>query len=265
MLVLLLAGACSNGHLDAFSREVQSVGGTSNGGASNGGAFSGGASNGGATFGGGPSGGAPSGGATNGGGTSSAGAAGQPNGVGGMPGGPLVLDDFEDGDARTLVNDGWWYVTRDLVTAEEMPNAIVIDPSASDAHTGAHALRVSGGGCKSWCFLGVDLRGQPYLDGRAYSKLSFWARLEPGSVVRSLSIDMLDGTNVNDSGNPVHFRNVLELTPQWGNYTLNFSQLVPTEGSPSASIDRGRLAQVEFWIFSPDAFDFSLDDVVFLP
>ncbi|HET9929982.1 MAG TPA: hypothetical protein VFQ35_04810 [Polyangiaceae bacterium] len=232
MLVLLVFVGCSNGRLDAFTREGEGAGGAPSGGSASGGAARGGA---------------PSTGGTGmaRGGTSNSG--------GGMTG-PLVLDDFEDGDNQTLPPMGWWYVETDMT-----PNAIMMDTKAPNAHGGARSLRVYGSGCRDWCFLGVDLPGEEPFDARAYSRISFWARAEPSSVVHTLSVDVLD------SPNGVHFRNDIDLSAQWGNYTVNFAELVPTESSSTAVLDRSHLIQVEFWIFSPEAFDFYIDDVVFLP
>ena len=234
LFVLLVFVGCSNGHLDAFTRNDQ---------ISSGGAASGGTASGGAAHGGSPN----SGGGQNRGGSNS----------GGTTTGPLVLDDFEDGNTETLPPNGWWYAD---VDPNGNANAISIDPNAASAHGGMHALRVYGSGCKDWCFLGLDLPGDEPFDARAYTRISFWARTEPSSVVHTLSVDVLDTTNA-----AVHFRNNLDLSTQWGNYTVNFSELVPTEGSPGLTLDRSHLNQVEFWIFSPEAFDFLVDDVVLLP
>lgn len=235
LLVLLVFVGCSNGRLDAFTRNDSGAsGGTASGGTANGGSAHGGAPTSGGV-------GQNRGGTNNSGGGS----------------GSLAIDDFEDGNTETLAPNGWWYADAD---PNGNPNAITIDPNASNAHGGAHALRVYGSGCKDWCFLGLDLPGDEPFDARAYTRLSFWARAEPSSVVHTLSIDVLDTTNA-----PVHFRNDLDLSSQWGNYTVNFSELVPTEGSPTLMLDRSHLSQVEFWIFAPDAFDFLVDDVVLLP
>lgn len=239
LLLLLLVCACSSGHLDAFTRnEVLGAGG----------AFGGSVN---------ATGGSPARGGTGSGGQLA-------SSSGGASVGPLLLDDFEDGDNQTLLLGGWWYPKPDMgpVLISINPNALASRGNGS----GTHALRVYGSGCTDWCFLGLDLPGQPSLDARSYGRFSFWARAEPTSVVRTLTLDMLDGTHLDSAGNPVHFQKAIELTTEWKNFSIAFSDLVPTTGSTSVTVDRNKLDTVELWVFTtPDPFDFLLDDVALLP
>jgi hypothetical protein len=238
-LLLLIPCACSSGHLDAFTRnEPLGTGGAS------GGAIS------------------ASGGTPQQGGNASGG---QPiSGSGGASVGPLLLDDFEDGDSQTLILGGWWYPKPDLGTPLISINTNALASRGNG--TGTHALRVYGSGCIDWCFLGLKLPGKPSLDARSYSRLSFWARAEPSSVVRTLTLDMLDGTHVDAALNAVHFQKAIELTTDWKNFSIAFNELLPTSGSTSVMVDRSKLDTMELWVFTtPDPFDFLLDDVALLP
>lgn len=231
-LLIGIAG-CSDGTLDAFTHEA-AVGGTST---------SGGSAN--------ASGGATKGGSASGGATS-----------GGASSATLLLDDFEDGDNQTLPSGGWWFQTSDGSSTLNVSYAT----QSIRAGTSTHALRAYGNGFRDWCFVGLDLPGQPNLDARAYARVSFWARAEPGASVRTLSLDVLDSTNINSmDSTAIHFRQNIELTSEWTNYALLFADFVPTSGSSALRLDRGALATLEFWVFSPEAFDFLLDDVSLLP
>lgn len=231
-LFLLLLAACSSGHLDAFTHAEPLGAGGALGGSVN----------------------------------SLGGALGQGGSMGGnVASGPLLLDDFEDGDTQTLIVGGWWYA-KDSVGASVPLMSINPNALASRGSSGTHALRAWGSGCTGWCFLGLDLPGQPYLDARSYTRFSFWARAEASSVVRTITLDMLDGTNVDTPGNAVHFKRDIELTTEWTNFSIGFDELTPTTGSPTLRVDRSKLDSVEFWVFTtPDAFDFVLDDVALLP
>ncbi|MGC4090296.1 MAG: carbohydrate binding domain-containing protein [Polyangiaceae bacterium] len=219
--IACVAGACSDGQLDAFSRtELVGSGGA-------GGSSSGGASNGGSS------------------GSSST--------------SPYLIDDFEDGDNQTLTSGGWWFVT-------STNNSISANYGSASTRNGVstRALRASGVGCNGWCFVGLDLPG-PYLDARSFTRLSFWARAEASSV-RMLSIDALDSTNINPSDSTaIHFRKDITLSTEWTFYSLSFDELVSTIGSPTSKLNRGTLSAIEFWVFSSDSFDFSLDDVSLVP
>ncbi|MFZ5890932.1 MAG: hypothetical protein ACOY0T_07770 [Myxococcota bacterium] len=238
LLVLALACACSNGALDAFTRELGSGGTQGQGGSASGGSASGGSA---------------SGGSANSGGAQAQGGSGSPS--------PLLLDNFEDGDTQTLISGGWWYVTNDT------GSSLNVNYSSLGAREGgnAHALRAYGSACPTWCFVGLDLPGQPYLDARSYTRLSFWARAESISTVRSLSVDVLDGTNVNGT-DPMHFRKDLTVSESWTNYSLPFDELIPTSGAASLRLDRSKLATIGFWVFTAsEPFDILLDDVTLLP
>ena len=227
-LLINLAG-CSDGTLDAFTSEASLGGANTSGGGAN----------------------------TSGGGANTSGGGGVASSAT-----PLLLDDFEDGDNQTLPSGGWWFPTGDGSSTLNVNYATQSIRSGSSTH----ALRAFGSGFRGWCFVGLDLPGQPNLDARAYARVSFWARAEPGSSVRMLSVDVLDSTNVNSmDSTAIHFRKDIELVSEWTNYTLLFADFVPTSGSPALRLDRGALATVEFWVFSPDAFDFLLDDVSLLP
>ena len=108
--------------------------------------------------------------------------------------------------------------------------------------------------------------GQPNLDASAYSRVTFLARAEPASVARTLSVDVLDSTSINlQDSTALHFRSTVELSSEWASFSLPLKDFVPTEGDATRRVNRAELSTLEFWVFSPDAFDFWIDDLVFSP
>jgi hypothetical protein len=85
-------------------------------------------------------------------------------------------------------------------------------------------------------------------------------------VARSLSIDVLDSTSVNvQDSTALHFRSTAELGTEWKSFSLPLKDFAPTVGDASLRVNRAELSTIEFWIFSPDAFDFWIDDLGFAP
>jgi hypothetical protein len=243
LCVALIAStwSCSDGKLDAFTRQTQA---TPSGGA---GTHSGGVSGGSA--------GASSGGAGNNSGGKSA--------SGGAPNtGPLLIDDLEDGDSQTVISGGWWYMQNDRSgTGQALYGA-----DTSRAGSPTRAVHASGSGFNAWFFVGLDLPGQPNLDASAFSRVTFLARAEAASVARTLSVDVLDSTSINvQDSTALHFRSSVELGNEWTTFSLPLREFVPTEGDATLRVNRAELSAIEFWVFSPEAFDFWLDDLTFEP
>lgn len=229
---------CSDGHLDAFTRQARTdanSGGTNSGGT---GARPGSSEGGGST-------GAMAGRGGNGTSTRA-----------------LLIDDLEDGDSQTLVAGGWWYMQNDRSGV----GLAEFGASTSRAGRSTRAVHALGSGFRYWFFVGVDLPGQPNLDATAFTALTFLARTEPSTPAQALSIDLLDTTSVNVmSSTALHFRSSVELSPEWRSFSLPLEDFVPVDGDAALRVNRAELSTVEFWIFSPDPFDFWLDDLGFLP
>jgi hypothetical protein len=125
---------------------------------------------------------------------------------------------------------------------------------------------VKGSGFKSWLFAGLDLPGQPNLDASAFNYITFSARSDAATSERTLSVDLLDGTSVNaQDSTALHFRTEIELRNDWTVYTLALRDFVPTDGDAALRVNRASLAAVQFWVLSPETFDFWIDDLGFSP
>ena len=110
------------------------------------------------------------------------------------------------------------------------------------------------------------LPGQPNLDATAFSRLTFLARTEPTASARTLSVDILDSTSINvRDSSALHFRSTVELGNDWKSFSLPLKDFGPTDGDASLRVNRAELSTIEFWIFSPEPFDFSIDDLGFSP
>ncbi len=170
--------------------------------------------------------------------------------------GPVLIDDFSDGNTETITSGGWWYSVGDrglspLMRFDQTPRAGIT--------TGA--LRATGSGC-GWCFIGLDLPGEPNFDARGFGQIVFFARAEAASSVRKLQIDLLDFTG---TATGVHFEAFIELGTEWTRYALPFRQFVPSGEDASVTLDLSRLAQLQFWVFSSDAYDYWIDDLMLVP
>jgi hypothetical protein len=243
LLAALGAGGglgCSDGQLDAFSRQSEVV--TEGGGLG--------------------SGGKPGTGGTTGVSGGAGGSAGTTSAGGSDANGPLLIDDFEDGNNETIVPGGWWYVQGDGSGSFDAAYGAATTRGANITR----ALRVNGSGFKSWIFAGLDLPGQPNLDASAFGYLTFSARSDAAAIERTLSVDVLDGTSVNaQDSTALHFRTQVELSNEWTVYSIALRELAPTDGEATLRANRASLAAVQFWILSAEPFDFWIDDLGFSP
>jgi hypothetical protein len=233
---VFIALGCSDGRLEAFRQTSGVV-------AEGGGVGSGGKA-----------------GSSTGGAGANLGNAGQ--GASGGSRGPLLLDDFEDGNNETIIPGGWWFAQGDGSSVIEAAYGATTTRGASTTR----ALHVSGSGFKSWAFAGLDLPGQPNLDASAFRRLTFAARSEAAAVARTINVDILDGTSVNAlDSTALHFRTSVELSNEWSIYTIVIDDLSPTVGDATLRANRANLAAVQFWIHSTEPFDFWIDDLGFAP
>jgi hypothetical protein len=176
------------------------------------------------------------------------------DGTGGPLASPFVLDDFEDGNTESLnISDGYWYFEPDQTCSGSFP----VETTAGHAGT-THALRTRGGGCTAWgALVGLDLGGSSdtdSFDASSFDALRLWARAEPGSVTE-LSVSLLD---------PQHFDTVVEVSTEWQELVLPLDGFAFNDQGSERPHDASRFTHLQFFVFSPDDFDFWLDDIAFV-
>ena len=178
------------------------------------------------------------------------------DGTGGPLASPFVLDDFEDGNTESLsISEGYWYFSPD--PDPTCSGWFVIETTAGHDDT-THAIRTRGGGCTAWgALVGLDLGGSSdtdTFDASSFDALALWARAEPGSVTE-LSVSLMD---------PQHFDTVIDLGTEWQEFVLPLDGFAFNDQGTEQPYDVSRFTHLQFFVFSPDNFDFWLDDIAFV-
>jgi hypothetical protein len=222
-----LISGCSSGRLDTFE-VVRTTGGQA--GAQSAGAGAGGTDAGGGGVGGG-----------GGGNTGQSGG----GGTGGEEG-SLLIDDFEDQDAK-VDPDGWWYPHDD----ESGPESQLTFDAVTDRGDSHFVGHISAGPTTGYgSFLGLDLPG-PIFDATGFSELSFWARMEPPG---DLSVRFINARST-------HFQQIRAVDATWRELRLPLADFVAVDAGGGA-ITLDEITHLQLWL--PDthaAYDLYVDDV----
>ena len=174
------------------------------------------------------------------------------DGSGGLLASPFVLDDFEDGDTKSLsIPGGYWYFQPDGTCSGVFPSEFTPDRPGN-----SHAMHTRGGGCTSWgSLLGLDLGGSgDVFDASGFDALRFWARAEPGFAT-TINVSLL---------NPQHFDTVIELDTEWQQFVLPLDGFMFNDKPPAQPYDPSKFTHLQFFVFSEAPFDYWLDDVAFV-
>jgi hypothetical protein len=166
---------------------------------------------------------------------------------------PFLLDDFEDSDTKSPnIPEGYWYFETDGACASGW---LAVEMTQGELGE-THAIRSRGVGCRNWgALLGLDLGYDAgRFDASSFDALRLWARVEPGSSTE-VSVSLLD---------PLHFDTLIGLDAEWREFVLPLDAFVFNDREPVEPFDVDRLTHLQFFVFSPDAFDFWLDDLAFV-
>ena len=222
----------------------------------------------------------PSGGSAKGGSSTSAGTsadAGAPD-VTGPTDTSLVIDDFEDGDADILRQQGRtgaWYVANDRGGMQTPPDGMQLLPSAllparSGSARGAHTF---GGPFPTWGalvgfpFVANGPAGTPY-DLSGYKGVRLWLRsgATAAFAAKQVRFSLRTPATVPGGGCTMcndHFSAVIPLTAQWARVELPFASLKQAGyGRPVvASLDLAHALGIELIFAQNVSFDLWIDDV----
>jgi hypothetical protein len=192
-----------------------------------------------------------------------------------------LIDDFEDGNSQVAImaeRDGYWWVSTDKLGTKVTDPPEGFRPSDGGANGSAMAARVVGhtvaGGDQAY---GVEFGGNflsaqsETYDASRYVGITFKAKA-PGKGIKSLRFNVTD-VNTHPDGAVCtacwnHFRKDLNLTQDWKEYRILFSELQqrPGWGSPRPDhVTPKKLIAATFAVGGVDSdFDIWIDDLQFL-
>jgi hypothetical protein len=198
-----------------------------------------------------------------------------------MPAVDGLIDDFEDGNNQVALmgeRDGYWWVSTDTLGTKVTDPPEGFKPSDGGAKGSSMAGRVVGhtvaGGDQAW---GVEFGGNflsaksEMYDASRYVGISFMAKA-PGKGIKSVRFNVTD-VNTHPDGAVCttcwnHFRKDLNLTNEWKEYRVLFSELQqrPGWGSPRPEhVTPTKLVAATFAVGGVDSdFDVWIDDLQFL-
>ncbi len=232
---------------------------------------------GGATTGGGGGGGATSG-STSGGTTSPSGDA----------GGDAVdvIDDMEGATGSILAKDGRvgaWYVYNDgTAGATETPGVPFLPTAISPPRgTSTYAANMKGEGFTTWgAGMGLNFNDPGNGDGGSAKAsydasksdgITFWAKIGAGSTaavrvnVSTKETDPAGGTCTPAAKCSDHFGKNINLTAEWVQYTIKFSDLTQLGwGQSVPKFNASALYACQFQVGKGTSFDVWVDDIAFL-
>jgi hypothetical protein len=184
-----------------------------------------------------------------------------------------VIEDAEDGDNRTIVQDGrggYWFTFTDSNGSRIEPQGSFTMSSPGRAGSkGAARMHGKIGTIGEYFYAGMgvsiaDPRG-PY-DASDFSGVSFWAK-GPGRI----RFEMPDGNTAPEGGVCKDCYNdfgiYLSLEADWQRYTIPFEWLSQRSGwgEPHPELDQKRVIAME-WEFNGAGRDFDIwiDDIAFV-
>jgi len=190
----------------------------------------------------------------------------------------LLIDDFEDGDADILRQQGRtgsWYVANDRGGMQTPPDGMQLTPSALVPARGvsAYGAHTFGGPFPTWGaligapFVANGLSGNPY-DLSAYQGVRLWVRSGATAPLAAKQVRFSLRTPATVPGGGCtacndHFSAVIPLTAKWVQIELPFAALKQAGyGRPQVpSIDLAHALGIELIFPANVAFDLWLDDV----
>jgi hypothetical protein len=163
---------------------------------------------------------------------------------GGQASGPLLLDDFDDGD-NAVEPDGWWYVNDDGTG----PPAKMTFDAVPERGVSQIAVHLAAGPTTGYgSFLGLDLPGGIF-DATGFVLLSFWSRMEPAG---ELSVRF-------QSSRAKQYALTINLDATWQEVRLPIADFRSVDGLP---LDPTDVTHLQFWLAdSRPAYDLLVDDV----
>jgi hypothetical protein len=186
-----------------------------------------------------------------------------------------LIDDLEDGDTEIRAVDGrvgYWFTVHDPSAGHQAPSPFGASPGgAADSD---FAAATYGGGFTTWgAKLGLALHTAQGVvgvyDASRFHGLRFQAR---GNVAVRVALSTIGLRSVEYGGacTPAegapcadYYGSVIELTPDWQEYTIPYLQLRQAGWGQVVGFDAATAVGIEFQIDKNLDFDFAVDDVAF--
>lgn len=204
---------------------------------------------------------------------------------GGTPQGIDMIDDMEDKNNAILAaggRGGYWYTFNDGTEGTQQPppdpegtgenpfTMTVLEPPRGESKV---AARSWGSGFTEWgAAFGFDLNSptgtKAAYDASAYTGVTFWAKIGPGSVNRVLFM-ISDQSTVPEGGICTkcdNWQKQITLTEEWQQFNIPFADLKQGgwgDPAPTPQIDAAKLYSVSFQFGVDDEFDLYVDDIAF--
>lgn len=206
------------------------------------------------------------------------------------PGGPALLDDFEDGDPAVSGNGlaGWWFGFDDESGGSQLP-----EPFASEApgRSSGFGLHITGSGYTEWgSVYAVTLAtrgagGDCLYDASIYDGISFWVKgsieVDPGNAsyvderdrgvlkvqlhekrTAPLSYGGSCDPLIGECWNSYRMR--IPVTECWTRHAVRFEDLEQDEwGQKFGSLDSSQLYQFALEVTRYHTYDYWIDDIEF--
>jgi hypothetical protein len=195
--------------------------------------------------------------------------------AGAVPAADGLIDNFEDNNSQSvpvLGRGGYWWLHHDPNGSTLLPEKFAPEdggPGTSKKALHVHGVTSSENGAYG-SSVGVNIAEKGLYDGSQYVGISFKAKVGPGST-KAVRLKVGDVNTHGQLGTCEtcwnHFGKDLQLTTEWQEYKLLFSELKQADGwgAPRPpSITPSQLASID-WTIGPGAtFDLWVDELTFL-
>jgi hypothetical protein len=183
------------------------------------------------------------------------------------------IDDFEDGDAQLLPNEGRngiWFMTDDQSDGGVRSPSPTVEPlSVRHADGSTHAMHIWGRGfTREGVSLDVwfsEMKPLKSFDACRYKGIAFYGRAE-GGTDGHLRLKVSSHGTEEGHGCAVcrdRYRVALLLTNTWAQFFVDFSELKQEGWGDPVEFDRSRLYGLEFATRQTAQFDMWIDDIRF--
>jgi hypothetical protein len=186
-----------------------------------------------------------------------------------------LIDDLEDGNQQVLValgRGGYWWLHHDPNGSTLLPEKFAPEDGGAGGSKKAvhvHGVTSSENGAYG-SSVGLNLAENGLYDGSPYVGLSFKAKAG-ASASQKVRLKIGDVNTHGQLGTCAscwnHFGKDLELTPEWKEYKVLFSELKQADGwgTPRPpTLTPAQLASIDWTIGPGQTFDLWLDDITFM-
>jgi hypothetical protein len=189
------------------------------------------------------------------------------------PGGPLLIDDLEDGDRwigpQSGLSGNWYTVADGSGGTLSPPAQTALQPTPDGAFGSAYRVRVQGSGFTDWgagMALTLNAFGCTF-DASAEQGIGFSIQGSGGTVTVSLAtVATTPGGGIGSCVEPAcndHFAIDMPLSTAWTSRSVAFADLSQAGWGTPATFRPSDLIYIQFSFGAGATFDVSVDDLTF--